>query len=53
MGQTTFPCPTCGQAQRVEHENGSEVQVKLCASCEEQRAAEALDEKAFVKKHRH
>lgn len=53
MGQTTFPCPTCGQVQRVEHENGTEVTLRLCAACDQLRQEEKLDQAAFVKKHRH
>lgn len=35
MGITTWPCRECGQAQIQEHANGTEVETRLCAACEE------------------
>lgn len=35
MGVTEFPCPKCGQAQRVRAPNGQEIKPRLCAACEE------------------
>ncbi len=40
MGVTSWPCPGCGQQQSTSHENGQEVQVRLCAACAEHFQAE-------------
>ena len=39
MATTTYPCPCCSQAQRIEHEIGSQVESLLCAACEEEADA--------------
>lgn len=49
MGTTTFPCPACFQQQATDHPNGQAVAPALCASCAEEAAGLALDDKAFVK----
>lgn len=48
MGVTEYPCPRCGQAQRVRAPNGSEVNTqRLCPRCEEEtRNEKAGNEKA-------
>lgn len=43
MASTTFPCPACGQVQRVEHNSGEEVRIRLCAACEEEADALGLE----------
>ena len=35
MGSYEWACPKCGQAQKVRAPNGTEVQPRLCAACEE------------------
>lgn len=35
MGVTEYPCPSCGQTQKVRAPNGAEVNPRLCAACEE------------------
>jgi hypothetical protein len=35
MGDTTWPCPGCGQQQREWHPNGEEKKLRLCAACQE------------------
>lgn len=39
MGTTSWPCPHCGQQQKVEHPNSEAVFPHLCAAC-----AEACDD---------
>lgn len=38
MGITTWPCPGCGQQQKVDHANGETVKPTLCAACAERKA---------------
>lgn len=40
MGVTEYPCPRCGQAQKVRAPNGQEVQAQNCAACREEEARE-------------
>jgi len=35
VGETTWPCPVCGQAQKEAHDNGQAPTRSLCAACEE------------------
>lgn len=44
MGVTEFPCPGCGQAQKVRAPNGTEVNTQaLCAACREAKANEEAE----------
>lgn len=49
MGQTTFPCPACYQSQAVSHENGAEIQSRLCASCAEEADKLGFDAPRYIK----
>ncbi len=40
MGVTEYPCPGCGQAQKVRAPNGQEVAPELCAACKEKEPKE-------------
>lgn len=39
MGITMWPCPKCGQMQRIEHPNGMPVKIERCAVCTEAKKA--------------
>lgn len=52
MGTTSWPCPSCGQAQTEIHENGHEVALRLCAACQEKADAESAEGDAKEKKRR-
>lgn len=43
MGVTEYPCPKCGQAQRIRAPNGQEVKARLCAACQEQEAKQQAE----------
>lgn len=36
MGSFSWPCPRCGQDQKTRAPNGTEVNPRLCAGCEEE-----------------
>jgi Zn ribbon nucleic-acid-binding protein len=49
MATTRFPCPACYQAQTVQHQNGEEVPVTLCASCQEEADGLGLSQAEYAK----
>lgn len=40
MGVTEYPCPKCGQAQKVRAPNGVTIFPTLCAACAEEEKKE-------------
>jgi hypothetical protein len=43
MGSYEFPCPSCGQGQRIRAPNGSNIQAQDCAACREEKEKAAIE----------
>lgn len=50
MGETSWPCPVCGQAQKESHANGQAPSRLLCAACKEDADAAKQDEATYAGK---
>lgn len=52
MGSFEYPCPKCGQAQKVRAPNGSEVTPRLCPACQQAETDQAKDSERAVEETR-